>query len=293
MHPLLRRLQRVYDLHTELRRRRNRTTYRGQRRNDGIEVCVKVVYEASQSAEQLAARMSREARLLQQMRARGVAELLDFGSDDGAAFVVTRWQPFPDVRAWRLGAPDRDRIARFAASLMGSLAVVHDHGVVHRDLHPGNVLVGRGDAAHIIDFGLSRHVDAMAHTALTATLQMVGSPRYMSPEQVAGSPLTGQSDVYSAGCVLWEALAGQPLWHHPDPVTAAMQRLERAIPTAPSVAPRLLASHHDILASMLTLDPGARVSAVEASRLWHEAAVHRRRRRWGWLMRFPRGGRMK
>ncbi len=294
MHPLLHRLARSYDLHTELRRRSNRTTYRGQRRSDRAEVCVKVVYEASRSAEQFAARLNREARLLQQLGAQGTAELLDFGSDDGAAFIVTRWLPCPDLRQWRLGAPDRVRIARFAGSLMSSLAVVHAAGVVHRDLHPGNVLVGRGDVAYIIDFGLARHVDPTAHTALTATLQMLGSPRYMSPEHVAGAPLTGHSDVFAAGCMLWEMLAGQSLWHHDDPVTAALLRMEEPLPAASAVAPRMLSVHHDILTSMLTLDPSARPSAEQAGRLWFRAASqHPKQLRWTWLTSFPRGRRMK
>jgi serine/threonine-protein kinase len=290
VHGLLRELGAIYDLHTLLRRRRDRASYRATRRNDGLDVCIKMVYEPTQTAAQLLARMEREARLLQQTRNPDIAELLDFGSDDGASFLVTRWMNGVELRRWRLEAPRRERIHTFAASLLRTVALVHDAGIAHRDLHPGNILVRpRSDVACVIDFGLSRRFESGGRTELTATLQMLGSPRYISPEQTSGERTSGASDVFAVGCILWEVLAGSAPWDDPDPVSAALLRLQQPLASPRQVQPRITEGEYAILRDMLTIDPAARLSAASAARRWSDL---NRRRRWLWPCGFPLGRRM-
>src|SRR5256885_3038221 len=108
-----------------------------------------------------------------------------------------------------------------ARQVAGALAYAHRHDVVHRDIKPENILLSGGEAV-VADFGIARAIRAAGGDKLTATGIAVGTPAYMSPEQVAGgAQLDGRTDVYSLGCVLYEMLAGEP------PVTR---------PTAESVA---------------------------------------------------------
>ena len=119
------------------------------------------------------------------------------------------------TREGKLSIPEAVRIA---GEVAGALEYAHQHGIVHRDIKPENILLQAGQAV-VADFGIARAVDvageAPAGGRLTSTGLVIGSPRYMSPEQISGGPITGQSDVYSLGCVLYEMLAGDPPFDGP------------------------------------------------------------------------------
>lgn len=170
------------------------------------------------SRQRIHERFEREARALNGLEHPHLIRLLDFGSHDGAPYIVMELleglpldrllaqRPLPPSTAYELGL-----------GIVAGLAYAHAHGVLHRDLKPSNVFVGiLGDGTlhpKLIDFGLVRFVDDErwgAHATLTEEGAVLGTPTYMPPEQGFGARVDARSDVYSAGVVLYELLAARP-----------------------------------------------------------------------------------
>ncbi|MGB7449376.1 MAG: Stk1 family PASTA domain-containing Ser/Thr kinase [Ornithinimicrobium sp.] len=118
---------------------------------------------------------------------------------------------------------DPDEAARVTASVLSGMAYAHDKGIVHRDIKPANVMISRAGAVKVMDFGIAR---ALADTAatMTQTQAVLGTARYLSPEQAQGNPVDARSDLYSAGCLLYELLAGRTPFQG-DPVALVYQHL--------------------------------------------------------------------
>jgi eukaryotic-like serine/threonine-protein kinase len=150
------------------------------------------------------------------------------------------------AREGRLSVEDAIRIASDVAD---ALAYAHAHGVVHRDIKPENILLSNGHAL-VADFGIAKAVEAAGDSKLTETGWGMGTPAYMSPEQILGDPADGRSDIYGLGCVVYEMLTGHPPFaadnaramftqhqvHTPSPITAERpdvpEHVEKAVLTA-------------------------------------------------------------
>ena len=127
----------------------------------------------------------------------------------------------------------------------------HRAGIVHRDIKPANVMVTSRGAVKLVDFGIARPSGDPAATTTHVQL-LLGTPRYLSPEQARGETADARSDLYSAGCLLFELLAGRPPFAGDDPVSLAYQhvheqppRTDTGIPALDSVVARALAKHRD------------------------------------------------
>lgn len=156
-------------------------------------------------------RFLREIEVLAKLQHRGIVPLFDSGVAEGLPYLV-----MPLVRGESLRALlDRERqlsvdaTMKIAVELADALEYAHEHGVVHRDLKPGNVLIENGYAV-LADFGLASALGASDDERLTRTGFSVGTPLYMSPEQASSERVDARSDVYSLGCVVYEMLAGAP-----------------------------------------------------------------------------------
>ena len=132
---------------------------------------------------------------------------------------------------------DPDEAARVTAAVLAALEYAHERGLVHRDIKPANVMVTEAGAVKVMDFGIAR---ALADTAatMTQTQAVMGTARYLSPEQAQGLDVDGRSDLYSVGCLLYELLAGRTPFQG-DPVALVYQHLGEA-PKAPSTHERTL-----------------------------------------------------
>ncbi|MDT0309112.1 TerD family protein [Streptomyces sp. DSM 44917] len=130
--------------------------------------------------------------------------------------------------------PPPTEIARWGEHICRALAVAHASGVVHRDLKPANVMVGPDGLARVLDFGIAAVLaDSTDHARLTSTGVVVGTPAYMSPEQIEGRTVGFGSDLYSAGCVLYTLLTGRPPFHGDSLYQLLRQQMESA-PQPPS-----------------------------------------------------------
>lgn len=179
-------------------------------------------------------RRTSEIRLLASLSHPGVVAVFDAGrvsggSADDFAYLVMEYVPGSTLASVIAeGALSPAQVADIGAQLSAALGYVHEHGVVHRDVKPANILLGPpladgGRVAKLTDFGVARLLDG---SRLTLTGATIGTANYLSPEQTTGAPLTGASDVYSLGLVLLEALTGTVAFPGHG-VEAAVVRLSR------------------------------------------------------------------
>src|SRR3712207_2581597 len=128
------------------------------------------------------------------------------------------------------GRMDPDRAATVAVDVADALAFAHEHGVVHRDVKPGNVMLTSSGHVKVADFGIARAVSAAEN--LTQTGTVMGTATYFSPEQARGGAVDPRSDVYSLGVVLYEMLTGPPPFTGDNPVTVAYKHVQE-LPAPP------------------------------------------------------------
>ena len=191
--------------------------YRAWQRSTARAVAVKVLTLPGGDADKaaLAARFTREARLMARLRSPNTVVLHDFGQlDDGTFFLVMELlsgQTLDAALAER-GALALDEVREVAIQVCRSLAEAHAQDIVHRDLKPANIALERGAAGDLVvkvlDFGVAKVLDEAA-TTLTATGAAVGTIAYMSPEQVEGGDVTGATDLYALGVTLFELACGR------------------------------------------------------------------------------------
>lgn len=223
-------------------------------------VAVKVLREdASDGPDR--ARFTAEARTLAQLSHTGLVMVLDAGisATSDRPFLVMDLIEGPTLsQVIAGGSLDLERVAAIGVQLAEALAYAHARGVVHRDVKPGNVLLGAEQRVKLADFGIARLIgDTVRHTR---TGQAIGTAAYLAPEQVTGEPVEGPADVYSLGLVLLEALTGERAYPG-TPVEAAMARLARR----PEVPATLPAVWRELLESMTALDPADRPSAASVA----------------------------
>jgi Tol biopolymer transport system component len=175
----------------------------------GRNVAIKVL--RSEIAQTMSSdRFLREIHIAAQLSHPNILQLIDSGEADGSPYFVMPYVPGESLRdrldrEKQLSIDDAIQIAREVAD---ALSYAHDHGVIHRDIKPGNILISSGHAL-VSDFGIARAISQGAGDKLTETGIAVGTPAYMSPEQaVAPSEVDHRTDIYGLGCVLYEMLTG-------------------------------------------------------------------------------------
>ncbi len=175
-------------------------------------VALKLIVPELAEDEDFRRRFERESQLAASLDHPNVIPVYEAGEADGALFISMRFVDGDDLRALirRDGRITPERAAGLVAQLGSALDAAHGRGLVHRDVKPANVLVTgeRGaEHAYLTDFGLTKHVSSSS--GITHTGQWVGTLDYVAPEQISGGALDARVDVYSLGCVLFEALTGQ------------------------------------------------------------------------------------
>ncbi|MGW4723035.1 serine/threonine-protein kinase [Streptomyces sp. NPDC004291] len=229
----------------------------------GRTVAVKVVHAELAAREEFRRRFAREVAALERVGGTGTAPVL--GSDTGAEapWVAIGYVPGPSLRTVvgdEYGPLPTETVRTLAAGLARALGHIHTAGLVHRDLKPSNVLL-TVDGPQLIDFGIARAVDTVAEGGdLTTTGAVVGSPGFMSPEQVRGERLTPASDVFCLGSVLVYAATGRaPFGSADSGVHATMFRIAHDEPDLTDLPPAL----SGVIRACLAKDPAARPSTGE------------------------------
>ena len=205
-------------------------------------VAVKVLAPHLVSDDKQVLRFEQEARAANQLRHPNTISVIDFGRDPaGHIFMVIEFLTGETLtNVLRKGPMDPSRAMIMMRQVCKSLAEAHAKGIIHRDLKPDNIFVceiyGEKDFIKVIDFGIAKFLESGGQE-LTQAGKMFGTPRYLSPEQAQGLPLTGASDLYALGVILFEMLAGRPPFVAEDPIAVAIKHVQETPPTFDEVAP--------------------------------------------------------
>jgi len=205
---------------------------------DGQEVALKVL-RPELAVSVTADRFLREIELLRQLDHPRIGRLLDSGERQWLVYYVMPYFHGPSLQQYlaKYGKLEIDDALRVARDLLDALAHAHGQGIVHRDVKPDNIILTR-EGAILLDFGIARAIEVSGTSRLTRSGITVGTSSYMSPEQVTAlRALDHRSDLYSLGCVLFEAVAGRPPYHHPSEGMVLRMHLQEAAPDLGAVRP--------------------------------------------------------
>ncbi len=236
------------------------TVYRARDTLVGDVIALKMLELEDGQRRDLLERFRREVRLARRISHPHVARTHDLGEHSGHLFLTMEYVEGEDLqtllgRERPLAAP---RAARIALAVCEGLVAAHTAGVVHRDLKPANVLVEAGGRVVLTDFGIAR---AMAGEAASRTQGMVGTPMYMSPEQLTGGEVETRSDLYAVGLLLYEMLTGEAPFSGDSPMAVAFARL-RQPPPDPGGRPGVPDALAQIVRHCAALEPRDRPSCA-------------------------------
>ena len=220
-------------------------------------VAIKLLREQFTGEPQFIERFKQEARLAAGLAHPNIVGVYDVGEEDGQYYMVMEYVPGDNLKQiiGREAPMPLGTIVSFMRQLAAALDYAHTHGVIHRDIKPENILVTDKREVKVGDFGIAR---AVASSAMTATGTVLGSVSYFSPEQASGQQATAESDLYSAGMVLYEMLTGHVPFSGPNPVAVAMAQVNDppALPT--SFVPEIPRAVESVVLKAIAKDPSQR-----------------------------------
>jgi serine/threonine protein kinase len=223
--------------------------------------------------DEWARRFEREARLVSQLRDPHTVTVHDYGrTDDGLLYIVFEYIDGKTIAEKRIDTPfSHERVVDILLQILFSLEEAHHHNVLHRDIKPANIMLyehlGRQDRVKVLDFGIAQiaQIGENAGEDLTREGFILGTPRYMAPEQLRNHELTAASDLYSLGLVVWEMLVGQPAIVGDD----TMAIITRQVDTEPFALPDELDTPvwlRSIIERMVAKVPSARFQSAREVR---------------------------
>ncbi|GAA1405491.1 hypothetical protein AUR04nite_15350 [Glutamicibacter uratoxydans] len=217
-------------------------------------VAIKILKEEYTNNESFLTRFRVEARHTALLNHPGIAGVFDYGEEEGSAYLVMELVPGPPLSTIieRERKLDIDRTLSLISQTARALAAAHEHGLVHRDVKPGNILVMPSGTVKITDFGIARLADQVP---LTATGQVMGTAQYLAPEQATGQNATGSSDIYALGVIGYECLAGRRPFTGESQIAIALAQVNDAPPPLPESVP---APVRQLIMSMLAKNPSDR-----------------------------------
>jgi len=228
------------------------------------EVAIKILHQHYAEDPEYLERFRREARAVARLSHPNIVTVIDRGDDDGRQYIVFEHVKGENLKelVLRTGRLPVQQALELALHIADGLSFAHEHGLVHRDVKPQNVLLSSEGEVKVTDFGIARSLH-MEH-GVTQTGTVLGTGEYLAPEQASGKPVSPATDVYSLGVVLWELLAGDVPFVGDNFVAVALRHVNEPPPSLrerrPDVSPRLDAAVQRALAK----DPARRFPSMAA-----------------------------
>ncbi|MEV8183047.1 protein kinase [Specibacter sp. NPDC078692] len=240
-------------------------------------VAIKILKDEYTGDPGFRARFRAEAKHTALLNHEGIANVFDYGEEDGSAYLVMELVPGEPLSTMieRERVLSADWTLSMIAQTARALAVAHAQGLVHRDVKPGNLLITPEGKVKITDFGIARLADQVP---LTQTGQVMGTAQYLAPEQATGQIATGSSDIYSLGIIGYECITGHRPFSGESQIAIALAQVNDAPPPLPDTLPTPVRA---LLMSMLAKEPANRPAnalklseAAEAIRAGDIKAAH-------------------
>src|SRR6478735_1815341 len=247
-----------YRIERELGRGATGTVYLARDEHLDRPVALKVLPADLSRDEHFRARFLRESRVAATLEHASIVPIYGAGEADGLLYLAMRYVEGGDLRGLleREGRLDLDRAIRLLAPVADALDAAHDGGLIHRDVKPGNILIGREDRSYLADFGLAKH--AATVNSLSREGIFSGTVDYVAPEQIQGEELDGRVDTYALACVLFEALAGRPPFERDSDLAVVFAHLKQPPPSVTALRPELPESLDAVIARGMAKDPDQR-----------------------------------
>ncbi|HEV8216882.1 MAG TPA: serine/threonine protein kinase [Gemmatimonadaceae bacterium] len=218
----------------------------------------------TESLQRFAREASNAARILHP----NVAAVFDYGEMDKIVYLVMEYvdgESLSTILA-REGALEPRRAIEIARQIADGLHAAHELGIVHRDLKPGNVIVARTrsgkEVPKVVDFGIAKALSETPQDALTRSGLVIGTPEYMSPEQLLGDPVDARADIYSLGCIVYQMLTGSAAFAGDTREQMIRRRLHESPPHVRDVDPNLPGRLDTLIVHMLARSPDDRLASA-------------------------------
>ncbi len=239
--------------------------YLGERPDTGAKAAVKVLSESVSRMPGIMKRFEREGSAAARLDHPCIAATLEMGREGGCAYIVTEFVgggSLEDLLLREKRLPP-ERAAAILGDVLDGLHHAHERGVVHRDVKPGNVLLTPEGRAKVIDFGLA--MDAEAHSILTVTGTVMGTPSFMSPEQAKGERGGAASDQYSCGILGWYMMAGRKPFEGKGIMDVLVKQVNEPLPSLRAFNPEVPPGLGKVISRMAEKDPAKRFPSAGAA----------------------------
>jgi eukaryotic-like serine/threonine-protein kinase len=249
--------------------------YRVEHLRLGKTAAMKVLSPDTATRPEMVQRFRLEAQAVSLLNHPNIVQTFDFGQVEDALYLIMEYVRGEDLAAVlkREGALTFERAAKLFVQACSALTEAHDHGIIHRDLKPENLMIHqrRDGSEHVkvLDFGLAKLREGTEADAISTGKQIIGTPYYMSPEQVRGERLDPRADVYSLGATLYRTLTGEPPFQAPSPIGVLSMHVTDAVVPPRTRAPYLelpLEADQIVLRSMAKAVDDRYASAADLQR---------------------------
>src|SRR5688572_27221009 len=228
-------------------------------------VAVKLLRPEMADRDDVRLRFEAEARSAARLSHPNVVNVFDTGEDDaGRPYIVMERLPGETLADRMVEGPvDEDWLRRVTGDILGALGAAHAAGIVHRDVKPGNILIASDGCDKVADFGIDKSLESSdGRPDLTATNMLIGTPAYLSPEQIDGHGATARSDLWALGVVLYEALAGRKPFTGKTPLATAFAIQHGEVEPLASVRPDVDPTMAEVVERAMRRDPDERFGSA-------------------------------
>ncbi len=275
-----------YEIKSELGRGGMATVFHAYDPSFERDVAIKVLPPAFLHDPQLRMRFEREAKMIASLEHPAIVPVYDFGEEGGQPYIVMRYMSGGSLaERVQQGAMSITETERIISRLAPALDAAHARGIIHRDLKPGNVLFDQYGNAFLSDFGIARLQQQQESATLTGSA-IVGTPAFMSPEQVQGEKtIDGRSDIYALGVLVFQMLSGQAPYRADTPAKVMLMHLLEPVPHILSAKADLPPGCDTVIQKAMAKNPDDRYPTAGEMANALESATHMQpdatpRRRW-------------